>query len=77
MPDLYAVIGNPIHHSKSPIIHMEFARQTHQDIQYNAILAPLESFAATVSAFQQKGGERFECNTPFQTRSVHFIDSVD
>lgn len=66
MPDLYAVIGNPIHHSKSPIIHMEFARQTHQDIQYNAILAPLESFAATVSAFQQKGGKGLNVTLPFK-----------
>jgi shikimate dehydrogenase len=55
MTDLYAVIGNPIAHSKSPLIHAAFARETDQDIQYEAILAPLHAFDATVSRFRQRG----------------------
>ena len=55
MADLYAVIGNPIAHSKSPLIHAAFARQTDQDIQYEAILAPADAFGATVSRFRQRG----------------------
>jgi shikimate dehydrogenase len=55
MTDLYAVIGNPIAHSKSPLIHAAFARQTGQDIRYDAMLAPLDAFDTTVSRFRQRG----------------------
>ena len=45
MTDTYAVIGNPIAHSKSPEIHAAFARATSHDIVYKRIFCELGQFA--------------------------------
>ena len=44
MTDKYAVIGNPIAHSKSPLIHKMFAEQTGQGISYEKFEVPLDGF---------------------------------
>jgi shikimate dehydrogenase len=64
--DRYAVIGNPIAHSKSPEIHAAFARATRQDIEYGRILAPLDDFAAAVAAFRAAGGRGLNVTLPFK-----------
>jgi shikimate dehydrogenase len=51
MTDRYAVIGNPIGHSRSPRIHRAFALATQQDLTYEAILSPLEGFRQVVTEF--------------------------
>ena len=66
MTDRYAVIGNPIAHSKSPLIHAEFAKQTRQDMSYQALLAPLDGFAKEVSAFRKQGGCGMNVSLPFK-----------
>ena len=54
MTDRYAVIGNPVAHSKSPWIHAEFARATGQDLEYGLLEAPLDGFAAAVAALSRR-----------------------
>jgi shikimate dehydrogenase len=67
--DRYAVIGNPVSHSKSPWIHAEFARQTAQDITYGSIEAPAEGFEAAVAEFREAGGRGLNVTLPFKERA--------
>lgn len=66
MTDRYAVIGNPIAHSKSPFIHTAFAQQTRQDLTYAALLAPQGGFAETVDAFRRQNGKGMNVTVPFK-----------
>jgi shikimate dehydrogenase len=66
MTDRYAVIGNPISHSKSPQIHQMFAAQTGQDISYEKIEAPLDGFAATIERLRNEGYKGFSITVPFK-----------
>jgi shikimate 5-dehydrogenase len=56
MMDRYAVIEDPVGHTKSPMIHLAFAGETGQDIDDVALEAPISGSAAKLDAFGQSGG---------------------
>lgn len=66
MPLQYAVIGNPIGHSKSPLIQSLFAKATGKDVSYTAILGELGQFKQTVDAFRAGGGRGLNITAPFK-----------
>ena len=65
-PDRYAVIGQPIKHSKSPFIHNAFARQTGQNLEYTALEAPTDGFTASLAEFRQQGLKGCNVTMPFK-----------
>lgn len=73
MTDRYAVIGNPVAHSQSPLIHAEFARQTGQDVSYVALLAPLDGFATTLHEFREAGGRGVNVTLPFKHEAWRLV----
>ncbi|WP_136441912.1 shikimate dehydrogenase [Pacificoceanicola onchidii] len=66
MTDRYAVFGNPVAQSKSPMIHARFAQECGQDLTYEKILAPVDGFAAALQAFRDAGGKGCNVTAPFK-----------
>jgi len=76
MRDRYAIIGNPVAHSKSPRIHAEFARATGQDLEYGRIEAPLDGFERAVDEFRSQGGKGLNVTLPFKRAAFRYCDRV-
>ncbi len=76
MTDRYALIGRPLGHSKSPLIHAEFARQTGQDLTYTAIEAPEGGFAATADRFRAEGGRGINVTLPFKLDAAAYATEL-
>jgi shikimate dehydrogenase len=62
--DRYAVVGYPVKHSRSPLIHQLFARQTGEDISYELIDAAPEDLEVAVRGFGAAGGKGLNVTAP-------------
>ncbi len=75
-PDRYAVIGHPVHHSRSPFIHARFAAQTGQDISYSTIDATPERFEAAAREFFASGGKGLNVTIPHKEAAARLADEL-
>jgi shikimate dehydrogenase len=72
--DVYAVAGNPIAHSKSPVIHQRFAEQAKQKMHYGRLQPEIDTFAITAKAFFAAGGKGMNVTVPFKLDAQAFAD---
>lgn len=72
----FAVVGNPIGHSRSPAIHQMFAEQTGVALRYTTLLSPLDGFADTVSQFFESGGRGLNVTVPFKEQAHALVDML-
>lgn len=75
-PDKYAVVGNPIAHSKSPEIHRLFAQQTHQSVVYERLEGPLDGFEEFALALRDAGYRGLNVTIPFKLDAAKLADRL-
>jgi shikimate dehydrogenase len=74
--DRYAVIGHPITHSKSPVIHSLFAEQTGQQMTYEAIDVPEGELNSMISEFTASGGKGLNVTVPHKQEMLTLMDTL-
>lgn len=74
--DRYAVVGNPIEHSKSPEIHRMFAEQTGQSLSYEKILFEPDGFEKGLEEFFSEDGKGLNVTVPFKEQAFDAVELV-
>ena len=72
----FAVFGNPINHSLSPMIHNEFANELGIELSYEKILSPIGDFALTANEFIKDGGLGLNITVPFKLDAFNFSEEL-
>ncbi len=74
--DTYAVIGDPVAQSKSPLIHKLFAQQSTQILDYLKIHATMDTLAKTIDDFCDQGGKGLNITAPFKLAAMQLVDKL-
>jgi shikimate dehydrogenase len=74
--DRYGVMGYPVSHSRSPVIHRLFALQTGQDMQYELLQVGPEKLEPAIRQFQRTGGKGLNITVPHKAEVVKFADQL-
>jgi len=74
--DRYGVMGYPVSHSRSPVIHRLFAIQTKQNIQYELLQVAPEKLETAVKQFGRTGGKGLNITVPHKSEVVRLIDDM-
>lgn len=76
IPDRYGVVGHPVAHSLSPLIHSAFAEATRQSMTYDRYDIAPENFERDVSAFFEGGGRGLNVTVPHKERAAAWADEL-
>lgn len=76
MTDRYGVIGHPISHSKSPVIHRLFAQQTGEDLTYEAFDVLPEHLELQLKTFAQEGVRGLNVTVPHKEAVAKLADQL-
>lgn len=76
MTDSYAVFGNPIAQSKSPVIHRQFCEQTGEDMSYTRQLVAENEFKQAADEFFAGGGRGLNITAPFKLDAYRYADRL-
>ncbi len=74
--DRYGVMGYPVTHSRSPVIHRLFALQTGQQMQYELLQVTPEKLETAVRQFQRTGGRGLNITVPHKRAALDLVDQL-
>lgn len=74
--DRYGVMGYPVSHSRSPVIHRLFALQTQQNMQYELLQVPPEKLESAITQFQRTGGKGLNVTVPHKSEAAKLADTL-
>ena len=74
--DRYGVMGYPVSHSRSPVIHRLFALQTGQEMQYELLQVAPEKLDTAIRQFQRTGGKGLNITVPHKSEVVRLVDQL-
>jgi shikimate dehydrogenase len=72
--DRYGVMGYPVSHSRSPVIHRLFALQSQQNMQYELLQVSPDKLETAVRQFQRAGGKGLNITVPHKQEVAKLAD---